>query len=103
MKNLAILALFVAACGDDSGDLGSRDGGADNGPVTALFEIPRGGPISEYYALPFPNDLRVRSDGTIDLDQHVRPNVFAGFVIEIIAKNTPGFGTNQTIFTRYSG
>lgn len=100
MKLLAILVLLVAACGDDSGDLG-LDGGT--GPVSALFEIPRGGPISEFYALPFPNDLRIKSDGTIDLDQHVRPNVFAGFVIDIIAKNTPGFGTNQTIFTRYSG
>jgi hypothetical protein len=32
-----------------------------------------GGAPSEFYALPFPNDLRLRADGTV-ADDHVRPN-----------------------------
>lgn len=34
--------------------------------ATALFEVATG-PTQDLYALPFPNDLRLRSDGTIDL------------------------------------
>jgi len=88
VRILALLA--VAGCG----------GGE---PVTALFELPRDGHTSEYYALPFPNDLRLRSDGTIDLDDHVRPNELIGLYLDAVSAGTHGFGTNSAGFVRFSG
>lgn len=40
----------------------------------AYFEIPRTGtPLADFYRLPFPTDVRVRSDGTLDLTDFPRP------------------------------
>ena len=46
---VAIVAL-LAGCGDD--------------PVTAYFKVPGGSASTEFYELPFPNDLRRHADGT---------------------------------------
>lgn len=83
------LALLVSACGETDG-------------AEALFEVPRGGVTpSGYYGLPFPNDLRLRSDGTIDLDQHIRPNALLEMYIDIVAQSR-GFGTNSAGFFRFA-
>jgi hypothetical protein len=38
------------------------------------YEIPRGGmPLEDFYRLPFPNDVRVTSTGTLDLSSFPRP------------------------------
>ena len=43
---------------------------ADNDTKQSYFEVPRGGkPLDEFYALPFPNDIRLK-DGHIDLSGH---------------------------------
>ena len=70
----------------------------------ALFELPRADVApSEYYALPFPNDLRRRADGTLDLDDHVRPNVLVGEYLDVVAAKFAGFGTNSALFVRFGG
>jgi predicted esterase len=87
---LAALALVGAACSSPPG-------------ATARFELPRAGdPPSEFYALPFPNDLRLRDDGTVDLDDHVRPNELIDLYLDTISTVTRGFGTNAALFVRFS-
>lgn len=74
-------------------------------PTTALFELPgasAAGASGEYYALPFPNDLRVRADGTLDLDAHPRPNALIDEYLGIFSSHFEGFGTNSGIFVRFS-
>ncbi len=101
-----ILGVAVAsgACGS-SGATSTVDAGppadAGPGPSTALFEVPRGAPPSEFYALPFPNDERVKSDGTIDLSDYPMPSTIIGTYINATASSL-GFGVNSAIFFRFS-
>src|SRR5215470_9157286 len=99
-SRVAPIADLAAACSASSGaapDGGSSpDGGA---AVTALFETTP----SDFYALPFPNDLRLRADGTIDLSDYPRPSAFIGNWVDTFAKWSGGFGTNSAIYFRFSG
>jgi dienelactone hydrolase len=104
----APIAVLAAACSGSSGsllkpDAGSRpDGGPGSdggGPVTALFSTTP----ADFYELPFPNDLRLKPDGTMDLSDYPRPNEFLGNYFDIFAANTRGFGTNSAIYFRFSG
>jgi hypothetical protein len=70
------------------------------GPSSALFELPRGAPTSEYYALPFPNDLRRRGDGTLDFEGHDRPGILETY-LPIFETKIGGFGTNSAVFFRF--
>lgn len=103
---LAALVALAPACGDDDGaDPPPSDAGPDAyvGPSTAVFELPRAGqPTSDYYALPFPNDLRRRDDGTLDLDGHPRPNALIEEYLTTFAAKFEGFGTNAAIYFRFS-
>jgi predicted esterase len=95
---MLVLAAGLAACppaDDPTDDLGVA--------VTALFELPRAEPFPEFYALPFPNDLRLRADGTVDLDQHARQSPFISGLIDVFGRKTHGFGTNAAIYVRFSG
>jgi hypothetical protein len=48
----------------------------DESPFRAFFELPRPGQrLADFYRLPFPNDLRVRADGTLDLSDFPRPGL----------------------------
>lgn len=49
---------------------------ADESPFRVFFEIPRPGQrLADFYRLPFPNDLRARADGTLDLSDFPRPGL----------------------------
>ena len=105
---LAALFLFAAApgpCGGVEDDLGDQpDAGiVGTGPVTALFQVPRSGVSSEFYSLPFPNDLRLRADGTVNLDDHPRGDALVDLWFDIFTVKTHGFGINQASFVRFSG
>ena len=78
--------------------------GACEPPVqgTALFEVPRSGvAVSEFYALPFPNDIR-RDDAGHPMLADYPPTV--GLVRQYLdaCETLDGFGANNAIFTRYS-
>ena len=48
----------------------------DESPFRAYFELPRAGQrLADFYRLPFPNDARVRADGTLDLSDFPRPGL----------------------------
>lgn len=79
------------------------------GEFRQLFEIPGdGGDSGQFYALPYPNDIR-RRDGTLDLSGHpVLPqsvlsnNLLANAIAAIEATQT-GYGPHQGVFLRFSG
>jgi len=71
----------------------------------AYFEVPGAHAASDFYRLPFPNDIR-RRDGGIDLSDHPRPpadvapEAAARFVD--VAGNVDGFATNPVVYFRFS-
>jgi pimeloyl-ACP methyl ester carboxylesterase len=73
----------------------------------AYFEVPRAGATEdEFYALPFPNDIR-KSGGRIDLRDHPRaPDDFGlPFVaryMDLSSEDLEGFSTNPVIYFRFS-
>jgi len=77
------------------------------GPPRVLFEVPRGGPLKDFYRLPFPNDIRLM-DGKLDLTGHPTPGSGAvGFdvakrVFQVMGEDLKGFGTNPVVFFRFS-
>lgn len=77
--------------------------GSDGGGARGLFEVPRGGapPAGGFYALPFPNDIRVADDGSIDLADHPRLNDLAGLYLDTIASEQRGFGLSSAGFFRF--
>jgi hypothetical protein len=102
-------AFVLAACGGGGAGTDAAapadapaDAGPDAyvGPSSALFELPRGAPTSEYYALPFPNDLRRRGDGTLDFEGHDRPGILETY-LPIFETKIGGFGTNSAVFFRF--
>src|SRR5512138_218915 len=92
-RKLAAAALVMLAAG--AGPCGGEDapGGGANGPVTALFELPKGGKTSVFYALPWPNDIR-----GLDLTQHLRPNDTLDQFLTLFQAKTDGFGPNQAVY-----
>lgn len=90
---LALAALVLAACTD-----------TPRVPdVTALFEVPRAGvPITDFYALPFPSDIRRDDAGHPIMDGYSRESGIVGVYLDALPQ-LDGFGLNNAIFTRYSG
>ncbi len=69
--------------------------------TTALFVAAGNG--SDFYDLPFPNDLRRNSDGSLDLSKFPTNSLLAGQYRDAIAAELDGFGLNAAIFSRFSG
>jgi hypothetical protein len=85
-----LVVAALAACGDD-------------GPTTtALFAIPGGVPGDDFYALPYPNDLRREADGTIDLSAFPTNSVIVDSY-RAAADTLDGFGKNSPIYCRFDG
>lgn len=82
----ATILLTLVACSDP--------------PATALFALPGDAP-EDFYALPFPNDLRREADGTIDLSAFPTNSLIAE-QYRAAADTLDGFGLNQAIFARFS-
>ncbi|MGE0551368.1 MAG: hypothetical protein AB7O24_12125 [Kofleriaceae bacterium] len=85
-SGVAALCL-LAACGDSA-------------TTTALFTL--AAPADDFYALPFPNDVYRRDDGTLDL-QRVPANGTIVPQIRDAAGALDGFGLNQAMFARFDG
>lgn len=102
-----VAALIGAvACGDAGAGITAPDAAPDAfvGGASALFEVPRPGqpPASGFYALPYPNDIRIDDDdGRIDLSDHIRPNAIIGEYLDVIAAEQRGFSINAALFVRF--
>jgi hypothetical protein len=83
-------SLALVACGSE-----------DSGRTTALFELATG-PDQDLFALPFPNELRRRADGSIDLARlgHGQPPLVQ---LWFDAASRVGFSRNAAAYFRFSG
>lgn len=84
-----LVALSLAACADD--------------PVTAYFAVPGSTQGDDFYALPFPNDLRRHVDGRLDLSELPTNSPSAETLRQMADEDLDGFGLNAAIFARFSG
>jgi hypothetical protein len=81
---------------------------ADDATAESFFEVPRDGDeVTEFYRLPFPNDIRRRANGAPDMSGHPTPPTDFGlpFVeryIEIAEQDLDGFSTNPVVYFRFS-
>jgi hypothetical protein len=73
-------------------------GACSTTPATALFELP--GDSTDFYATPFPNDLRREADGTIDLSAFPTNSLIAD-KYRMAADTLRGFGLNEAIYVRF--
>jgi hypothetical protein len=83
-----VCAALAAGCADD---------------VTAYFAVPGSTTGDDFYALPFPNNLWRKDDGSLDLSQFPTNSVIATSVRDITARELDGFGLNAAMFARFSG
>ncbi len=97
LARATLLAALCAGCSDEPGDVPAVR-------PSALFEVPGLEPGSDggFYALPFPNDLRVRADGTVDLDDWPRLNTLIERWADIIGEQQRGFGVSSPVYFRLS-
>jgi hypothetical protein len=58
---------------------------------------------SDFYALPFPNDVRISAAGTVDLSQYPRIGGIADQYLDIIGAELRGFGINAGVHFRFDG
>lgn len=69
-------------------------------PTTALFASQS--PGDDFYALPYPNDLRRHADGTLDLSLFPTHSLIVDSY-RMNAQSLDGFGLNSAIFLRFDG
>src|SRR4051812_43206927 len=91
LGGLVVAAVLAAACG------------GENVATQGRFELGQlNGGGSDFYAIPFPNDLRMRADGTIDLDALPRPSDLIATYLDVISRKSGGFGINSAIFFTFN-
>ena len=73
--------------------------------MDALFEVPELGQQLEdgFYALPYPNDIRLKEDGKIDLSDMPRPNTILEDYVNVVAQQQKGFGLSSALYFRFAG
>ena len=101
MKNRSLLKfslfsflLLIAACNSGIKEL----------PGTkAYFVLPRNGEMPDFFALPFPTDLRLKADQTLDMRGFPDPtnSSMIQTYFPLIAANTKGWGNNSAIYFRF--
>jgi predicted esterase len=80
--------------------------GEEEGTFRVLFEVDN--TSNDFFRLPFPNDIRIDADGTVDLTGFPEPPSSAvpvdlvGRYVDAIEAEQKGFGPNQTVFFRTS-
>jgi len=80
---------------------------SEGAPARALFEIPRSDPTKDFYRMPFPNDIRVKS-GKLDLTGFFKPGPgLLGFdpVARFVEANElafTGFSVTPQVIFRFS-
>ncbi|MEM1347480.1 MAG: hypothetical protein AAGI01_02920, partial [Myxococcota bacterium] len=100
-------AVGLAALPQPYAGVDCSESDAERGPFRMYFEVPDG-EVSEFYRLPYPNDIRTDTEGRPVLTGHPTPGSGAlGFdivqtYIDAIQADQRGFGTNTAIYLRAS-
>ena len=92
MRAWVIAVCLLVGCGDAP-------------TTTALFTLPELAPDSEFYELPFPNDVHRRSGGGLDLARLPSSSLIVRAIRDAAAdpQNLDGFGLNQSTYFRFDG
>ncbi len=104
LRVLAFSLVAAAACGGDPAQ--SPDAGPDARvpeASQALFVLPGTDDAQGFFALPYPNNLRIDSQGFINLDSLVRPNAFFADYFDTISERQTGFGITAATYMRFDG
>jgi len=88
-RSVALAVCALAACGDGR-------------TTRALFAVSGGDTADDFYALPFPNDLRRHADGTLDLSRFPANSLVVD-QLRTGAEQLDGFGLNASIYARFDG
>ena len=89
------------------GGVECNDDGERKLPFQGVFQLPRGNTETEFYALPFPSDVRTKN-GHVDLAGHPHPGLgLLGFdtvqsVMTALAEEMTGWGLSSTIYLRFT-
>ncbi len=82
---------------------------ADQSPFRGLFAVPRTGTaIADFFSLPFPNDARIKADGTLDLADFPRPGLsllgidIVDLYADALAADFAGFSSVAPVTFRFS-
>jgi hypothetical protein len=82
----------------------------DEGPFRAYFEVPRPGrPPTDFYRLPFPNDIRVSAAGALDISDFPKPGPtplgvdLVQLYVDTWTADFDGFSTAAGIAFRFAG
>jgi hypothetical protein len=76
-------------------------------PFQAVVHLPRANTTTDFYALPFPNDIR-RKNGHVDVSGHPHPGLgLVGFdsvqaVMDALAGEMTGFGLTSGMYVRFT-
>ena len=101
---LGICSVVGSACGSDPAL--PPDAGADARlpqASQALFVLPGADDAQGFFALPYPNDLRIDEQGFVDLGALVRPNAFFADYFDTISEKQTGFGLTSATYMRFDG
>lgn len=77
-------------------------GCSDGATVTALHRLSPA-ETDDFYVLPFPSDLRIEADGTVDLRAHPRTVGLVAQYLDEIDATLRGFGTHAAVYFRFDG
>lgn len=97
-----IFTIASSGCSDKEGETGCSD--EEEGGTHFYFRVSESSQDIDFYDIPFPNDLRLKEDGMLDLSNFPNPDqvfILSNY-LDIIATNTRGFGTNAAIFFRFT-
>jgi predicted esterase len=74
------------------------------------FEVPRAAaPLADFYRLPFPDDVRVAADGTLDMSDFPRPGPtplgvdLVGLYVDALVADFEGFSASAVVTFRFAG
>ncbi len=81
----------------------------DQSPFRGYVQVPRAGAaLPDFYRLPFPNDARVKADGTLDLSDFPRPGLsllgvdLVDLYADALAADFDGFSSVAPVIFRFS-
>jgi len=92
-----LLALLVAI------GLGACSNPDDPGDATvAHFSVPTEGVEAEFFTLPWPNDVRLDDDGTVNLRGFPAGSTLVSVYLAVFEQEVRGWGTNAAVYFRFS-